>query len=155
MKAVACLAVGRLKTPHWVQAAELYGKLIGRFVRFERMEVKDAPGHLATERRIDLEGAALSTKLGPKDRILGLDTRGRSFSSEAFAAALEQWLEDPVRRPCFVLGGAYGLSDAIRAGSDQLISLGAMTLPHELARVVLFEQIYRALTILRKTGYHH
>lgn len=147
--------MGRLKTPHWVQAAEHYATLIQRFVRFERMEVKDAPGHFAPERRIDLEGRSLSARLTPRDRLLGLDARGRSYTSEAFAEALEQWLEDPVRRPCFVLGGAYGLSETVRNQSDQLISLSAMTLPHELARVVLAEQIYRALSILRKTGYHH
>ena len=155
MKAIACLAVGRLKTPHWVRAAEHYATLIGRFVRFERLEVKDAPGHLALERRIDLEGKSLLGKLGAKDRLLGLDATGARYSSEGFAAALEKWWEDPVRRPCFVLGGAFGLSGELRERCDQLISLSPMTLPHELARVVLFEQIYRALTIQRGTGYHH
>lgn len=155
MKAIACLAVGRLKTPHWVRAAEHYATLIGRFVRFERLEVKDAPGRLNLERRIDMEGKALLAKLGPKDRLLGLDAAGRGYSSEAFAGALETWLEDPVRRPCFVLGGAFGFSGGFRERCDQLISLSSMTLPHELARVVLFEQVYRALTIQRGTGYHH
>ncbi len=155
MKAIACLAVGRLKTPHWVRAAEHYATLLGRFVRFERVEVKDAPGHLPLERRIDMESKALLAKLGPKDRVLGLNADGRGYSSEAFAAALETWWEDPVRRPCFVLGGAFGFSGEFRERCDQLISLSPMTLPHELARVVLFEQVYRALTIQRGTGYHH
>ncbi|WP_031388183.1 23S rRNA (pseudouridine(1915)-N(3))-methyltransferase RlmH [Desulfonatronum thiodismutans] len=155
MKAIACLAVGRLKTPHWVRAAEHYATLIGRFVRFERVEVKDAPGHLSLERRVDMEGKALLAKLGPKDRVLGLDAGGRGYSSEAFAATLGTWWEDPVRRPCFVLGGAFGFSGEIRERCDQLISLSPMTLPHELARVVLLEQVYRALNIQRGTGYHH
>ncbi len=155
MKSIVCLAVGRLKTPHWVLAAEYYATLIGRFARFDRLEVKDAPGHLALELRIDTEGKSLLAKLGVKDRLLGLDATGRSYSSEGFAAALEKWWEDPVRRPCFVLGGAFGLSGEFRERCDQLISLSSMTLPHELARVVLFEQVYRALAIQRGTGYHH
>ena len=155
MKTIACLAVGRLKTPHWVRAAEHYAKLIGRFVRFERIEVKDAPGHLSPERRKEVEGRALLAKLEPKDRVLGLDLRGQTYSSEDFASVLEKWWEDPVRKPCFVLGGAYGLSREVRERCDQLVSLSAMTLPHELARIVLFEQVYRAMTILRGTGYHH
>lgn len=81
--------------------------------------------------------------------------QGSSYSSEEFAAGLEKWLEDPIRRPCFILGGAFGLSDEVRERCDRLISLGPMTLPHELARVVLLEQLYRAMTILKGTGYHH
>ncbi|SDB49815.1 23S rRNA (pseudouridine1915-N3)-methyltransferase [Desulfonatronum thiosulfatophilum] len=155
MKSICCLAVGRLKTPHWVAAAEHYVKLISRFTRLDQSVVKDAPGHLSPEARNEFEGRALLVGLGPKDLLLGLDVRGHAYSSEGFSAAMAQWLEDPVRRPCFVIGGAYGLSPPVLDRSDRLISLGTMTLPHELARVVLFEQIYRAMTILRGTGYHH
>ena len=155
MKTMACLAVGRLKTPHWVRAAEHYAKLISRFARLQRIDIKDAPGHLSPKRRIEAEGRALLNRLDSRDRVLGLDAQGRMYSSEGFASVLEKWWEDPVRKPCFLLGGAYGLSGEIRERCDQLISLGHMTLPHELAQVVLFEQIYRAMTILRGTGYHH
>lgn len=155
MKAIACLAVGRIKTLHWGQATEHYARLIGRFTRFEAIVVKDAPGDLELERRIAVEGRSLLARLDTKDLVLGLDVSGQPFSSEAFATVLEQWLEDPVRKPCFVLGGAFGLSPEIRMRCDRLISLSSMTLPHELARVVLFEQIFRALSILRGTGYHH
>ncbi|WP_459935635.1 23S rRNA (pseudouridine(1915)-N(3))-methyltransferase RlmH [Desulfonatronum parangueonense] len=155
MKSICCLAVGRLKTPHWITAADHYARLINRFTRLDQSVIKDGPGHLSPEARIESEGRALLAGLGPKDLVLGLDVRGHAYSSEGFAAAMALWLEDPVRRPCFVIGGPYGLSPSVLDRSDGLISLGAMTLPHELARVVLFEQIYRAMTILRGTGYHH
>lgn len=155
MKAIACLAVGRMRTPHWVRAAEHYATLIGRFVRLEREDIRDAPGHLALERRVEVESSALRARLGARDRVLGLDAKGRGYTTEAFATALRTWWEDPLRRPCFVVGGAYGFSRGFREHCDHLISLSPMTLPHELARVVLLEQIYRALTIQRGTGYHH
>lgn len=155
MKAILCLAVGKLKTPHWLEAAEHYARLLGRFVKLERETVKDAPGRLSPEQKNEVEGRALLARLGPRDLVLGLDARGDTYSSEELAAALEKWLEDPVRRPCFVLGGAFGLSNGVRGRCDRMISLGPMTLPHELARVVLLEQLYRAMTILKGTGYHH
>jgi len=155
MKSLCCLAVGKLKTGHWKQAAGHYIKLLGRYVRVEEVTVKDAPGHETPQRRNQMEGQALLAKIGPKDLVLGLDEHGAAFSSPAFARAMNDWLEDPRFRPCFVLGGAYGLSAEVHARCDRLISLGPMTLPHELARVVLLEQIYRAMTILRGSGYHH
>lgn len=155
MKPLLCLAVGRLKAPYWIEAAGHYAKLLGRFVRFGQAVVKDAPGHLSPEQKNDVEGRAILAKLGTKDLVLGLDVLGRRYDSEDFAASLGTWLEDPIRQPCFVLGGAFGLSAEVQARCDLLISLGPMTLPHELARVVLYEQLYRAMTILRGTGYHH
>lgn len=124
-------------------------------MRLELIVVKDAHGRLSPEQRNEVEGRALLAKLGPKDQALGLDAQGEAYSSEGFAVALEKWLEDPVRRPCFVLGGAFGLSEDVRDRCDQLISLSPLTLPHELARVVLLEQLYRAMSILRGSGYHH
>lgn len=155
MKPVRCLAVGRLKATHWIRAAEHYAGLISRFVRLELEAVKDGPARLPASQKIKAEGKALLARLGQKDLALGLDERGRTLSSKGFAAALRSWLEDPTRRPCFILGGAYGLSEEVRLRCQGLISLGPMTLPHEMARVVLLEQLYRAMTILRGTSYHH
>lgn len=155
MKSILHLAVGRLKTPCWKQAAGHYAKLLGRFVSLEQIVVKDGAGHLAPHAKSAAEGASLLARLGPRDLVLGMDASGRACDSEEFAALLRTWLEDPVRRPCFVVGGAFGLAPGVIARSDVLLSLGPMTLPHELARVVLLEQLYRALTIIRGTGYHH
>lgn len=155
MKSILCLAVGKVKTPHWLQAAGHYAKLLGRFVDLEQGVVKDGAGHLSPRARNAEEGASLLAKLGSRDLVLGMDARGRCCNSEEFALLLQTWLEDPIRRPCFVLGGAYGLAPEVTSRCDILLSLGPMTLPHELARVVLLEQLYRAMTIIRGTGYHH
>lgn len=84
-----------------------------------------------------------------------LDERGRSFSSIALAEELSNRRDQGKRNFVFFLGGAYGLSEAVRARSDLVLSLSAMTLPHDLARIFILEQIYRSLHIQRKTGYHH
>ena len=87
--------------------------------------------------------------------VISLDRKGRLFTSRQLSSALKVWLETPGRTPCFVIGGAYGLSRDVVSRSDLTLSLGPMTLPHELARVVLLEQLYRADAILRNLPYHH
>jgi 23S rRNA (pseudouridine1915-N3)-methyltransferase len=86
-----------------------------------------------------------------------LDERGDAWSSRELAAKLKAW-EDGARTPCFIVGGAFGLSDEVRErarANGALFSLGRITLPHELARVVLLEQLYRAASINKGLPYHH
>jgi len=83
-----------------------------------------------------------------------LDGRGKEMSSERFAEFIDSQLASGVQQFIFAVGPANGFSDAVRHAANVTISLGKMTLPHELARVVLLEQIYRAFTILRKHPYH-
>jgi len=83
-----------------------------------------------------------------------MDSRGKEYSSEAFARFLGDYQERNPLPLVFAIGGADGFSATARANSPQMISLGKMTLPHELARVVLLEQIYRAFTILKGHPYH-
>jgi 23S rRNA (pseudouridine1915-N3)-methyltransferase len=87
-------------------------------------------------------------------RTVLLDERGKTLSSEQFAATLDRWRDDGVREARFVLGAADGHSDADRAGADLLLAMGAMTWPHLLARAMLMEQLYRATTIVAGHPYH-
>ena len=87
-------------------------------------------------------------------RTVLLDERGKSLSSEQFAAILGRWRDEGVREARFLLGAADGHSDAERAGADLLLAMGAMTWPHLLARAMLMEQLYRATTILAGHPYH-
>ncbi len=107
------------------------------------------------ERRMAEEGRAILAKLGPRDLLVVLDENGRSLASRELASRLGQLLEDPGRRPCFVVGGAFGLPPEVLARADLTLALGPETLPHELARVVLYEQLYRASSILAGAPYHH
>ena len=136
-KPLRLISVGRLKTPFWKDAAAHYLARITRWRRLECTEVRDGDAALPPDRRNSLEGRRILEALAPQDVPLVLDERGLSLTSPQLAALLGQ-LDQEAR------GRAY-----------RLISLSAMTLPHELARVVLLEQLYRAECILRKVPYHH
>jgi 23S rRNA (pseudouridine1915-N3)-methyltransferase len=154
MKRIRILAVGRIKTPHWRMAAEHYTQRLAPAVRVMEELVKDADPALPVETRKERETQGLLKLLKPSDTPLCLDERGKLLDSQAFAALLRA-LYDSGRTPCFLIGGAYGLARSALEIARQSLSLSPMTFPHELARVLLLEQLYRAENILAGTGYHH
>jgi 23S rRNA (pseudouridine1915-N3)-methyltransferase len=155
LKAIRIIAVGKIKKRFWADAAEHYLKPLTRFARVERIVVKDAPAHLPLAERVQKESESIRDKLTAQDRLICLDQRGKPLSSPMLAGLLARWMEDPQKRPCFVIGGAYGLDERLIDLSDPLLGLGPMTLPHELAQVILLEQLYRASAIIQKLPYHH
>ena len=147
--------MGRIRTGYWKDAAGEYAKRIARFRKLAVAEVRDADPSLEPARRSAVEGERLLREIGPQDLLLAMDERGEEFSSEGFARFLDKLDRDAQGTPCFVVGGPYGLADGVRERARRLIRLGAMTLPHELARVVLLEQSYRAECLLHRIPYHH
>jgi len=101
------------------------------------------------------QSECLLRRLRDDDYVLLLDERGRQYRSTEFAQMLGELLAGRQRRIVFVIGGAYGVGEQLRQRANVHLSLGPMTLPHEIARLVLCEQLYRALTILRGEPYHH
>ena len=154
MRRIRLLAVGRIKSPHWRAAADFYKKRLLRSVLLDEQEVKDADPALPIESRKEQECSRLLGLLRPADTVICLDENGKSHSSRAFAELLGLFA-DTGKTPCFIVGGAYGLTEAALSRAQLRLSFGPMTFPHELARVMLFEQLYRAQTILAGTGYHH
>ncbi len=143
---VIVLSVGRLRPPY-ADDVQHYSKLLSRYVRLELVEVRDGgrvPGRLPQGPAGGGAGAFVSE----------LHSSGQAFSSEAFAAFLEQRRRSG-RDLCFVIGGAFGLGADARPHAEHRFSLGPMTLPHQLARVVLLEQLYRGHKILAGEPYHH
>lgn len=100
------------------------------------------------------EGAAILAQVPREAVLVALDAGGRTLSSEAFAQRLGDWRDGGVREVAFAVGGADGLSPEVLARADLTLSLGAMTWPHLLARVLLAEQLYRAQSILQGHPYH-
>ncbi len=154
MRRARIIAVGKLKTPHWQSAAAHYVKRLARSLRIEETAVKDADPALPLAGRKEQEAERLLKALKPQDCPICLDEYGVMPNSRAFAELLGR-LHDAGRVPCFLIGGAYGLGDSVLAAAEHRISLGPMTFPHELARVILYEQLYRAEQIRAGTGYHH
>jgi 23S rRNA (pseudouridine1915-N3)-methyltransferase len=151
---ILVLSVGRPDRNPFGAIAEDYASRIRRFgVGFEARFVPEVEpgGRYADDHVREREARALSEALPKRARVIALDPAGVALSSEAFASRLEGW-SSPLA--VFVVGGPLGLDPAFRAKADATVSLSAMTLPHDLARLVAFEQIYRGLTILRGVPYH-
>ena len=152
---IRLLAVGRLRAPHWKAAAAHYEERLKHWVDLRHDCVPDGDAALPTDQRNAGECSRLRDALSVKDTLICLDERGKAHTSRQFATFLERLCEDANRSPCFVIGGAFGLTDEFKQQARHCISLGPLTLPHELARVVLLEQLYRAESINRKLPYHH
>jgi 23S rRNA (pseudouridine1915-N3)-methyltransferase len=133
------VAAGKLKNKHLRELADDYLARVQRYVACEEIEARDST---ALERAI------------PRDTlVVALEAGGEALGSEAFARRLEKWGSSGKGRVAFVIGGAEGIPPALSRASDVRLSLSTMTLPHRLARLLLFEQLYRAMTILRGEPY--
>ncbi|MCP4870399.1 MAG: 23S rRNA (pseudouridine(1915)-N(3))-methyltransferase RlmH [Proteobacteria bacterium] len=144
------VAVGRVRDRSFAASCDDYTRRIGRYGPFETFVVKEARGE-PRARAQTIEGERLLGKLPRGCRTVVLDEHGRDLTT----MQLSQLLDARHRDLRFVIGGAWGLSDAVKARADDTIRLSSMTLPHELARVVLLEQLYRAWTIIRREPYHN
>jgi len=139
------LCVGKIRPPFGDDVAH-YERLLSRHARLETIELVESDP--------DREGAAILKRI-PKDaHVCALDREGRPASSEDLAAFLEE-RRTSGRDVCFVIGGPFGLAEAVLAGAAERISLGPITLPHQLARVVLLEQLFRAHKIVLGQQYHY
>jgi 23S rRNA (pseudouridine1915-N3)-methyltransferase len=143
---ITVLAIGH-KMPSWIEEGmREYTKRMPPEARVELIELK--PG-----KDKDDEGKKLLDALPSGAALLALDERGKSVTTQGLSVMLSGWMRDG-SSPAFVIGGADGLSDEVRARATKLISLSALTLPHQLVRVVLAEQLYRAWSILARHPYH-
>jgi 23S rRNA (pseudouridine1915-N3)-methyltransferase len=145
--------IGKTKEPAIRALTEEYLKRIGRYTQVDGLEVRDESA------LVQMCGRASSTKTSKtasvgKSTLALLDSRGTQFSSEEFARFLGDYQDRNLLPLVFAVGPADGFTDAARSAAQHTISLGSMTLAHELARVVLLEQVYRAFTILKGHPYH-
>lgn len=151
------VAVGKLHSKEIENLVAGYSRKIPHYMPFELTVIPDVKGGKGTDlrRQKSLEGAQILQVLGPGDRLVLLDERGRELTSRQLADYIRQRCHDVSRTLTLVIGGPYGFSDDVyRAAADKL-SLSRLTLPHELARLLTIEQLYRALTILAGEPYHH
>jgi 23S rRNA (pseudouridine1915-N3)-methyltransferase len=153
------IAVGRLKQGPERELADRYRERfddIGRKLGFRGLEIHEIPESRArdAERRIAEEAAAISTLMPPKSILIALDERGDSIDSHGFARHLAHWRDDQVANTIFIIGGADGLSPELRRMARFRMAFGSATWPHQMVRVMLLEQVYRAATILAGHPYH-
>ena len=148
------VAVGRLKERFWREAADEYLKRLAAYATVRVVEIDDRDSGRDAARALADEGADVLRAIPDGAHVISLEIGGRQLSSEAFAERLGKLALDGRSNVTFVVGGSVGLSADVLVRADERLSLGAMTLPHNLARVVLLEQIYRAFRISRGEPYH-
>lgn len=150
------LWVGETKDSLFSRVEERYLKRVRQYFPIEMTMVPDLKKSNPHQQKAQLvrEARQIEKKLPEKTYLIVLDNEGKEFTSPALASFLENLMNRGVSEVTFLVGGHLGVHEKIRESADQKISLTKMTLPHELARVVLLEQIYRAVTIIKGLPYH-
>ena len=155
---VVVAAVGRLKQGPERELAERYRKRAvqaGRSVGLREIEIVEVKESRAqeTEKRVTEESIAIASLIPEGAVVAILDERAENLNSTEFAGLLQRWQQEG-RTPVFVIGGPDGLAPALRAKADVKLAFGSTTWPHQLVRIMLLEQLYRAVTILSGHPYH-
>jgi len=153
------IAIGRLKQGPERELGERYRERfddIGRRLGFRGLDIHEIPESRAREAaaRIAEEGAAIASLIPDGAAVVALDERGEAIDSASFARHLGRWRDESVGHAVFLIGGADGLSPDLRRKAKLTIAFGKATWPHQMVRVMLLEQIYRAATILSGHPYH-
>ena len=153
------LCVGKMKEKAYRQMADEYLKRLSRYGKYEETEIPDLPepagaGEALEEQLKAKEGEAILAKIRPGDRVIAMTISGKRRSSEELAKHLEEMKVGGVGRTVFVIGGSLGLGKNVLERADEELSMSPMTFPHQLARVMLLEQLYRAEKINAGERYH-
>jgi 23S rRNA (pseudouridine1915-N3)-methyltransferase len=153
------ISIGRLKQGPERELAERYRERfddIGRKLGFRGLEIQEIPESRARDAatRMAEEATAISASIPAKSVLVALDERGDNIDSSAFARHLGRWRDEQVPNTIFMIGGADGLSPDLRRKAKLALAFGSATWPHQMVRVMLLEQIYRAATILAGHPYH-
>lgn len=148
---IKLICVGKLKESFWEEAQKEYIKRLQKFCKFELVEIPEKNQTSTAEETLQKEGKLILEKLEGKSVLF--DVSGEQFSSPQLAEFLENssLFSSTI---CFVIGSSHGVSEEVKRQASARISFGRITLPHNLARIVALEQIYRAFNIISGTSYH-
>lgn len=154
---IKLLAIGKTDSKPLQQLISEYENRLKHYVRFELETIADIKNakNLSEVQQKDKEGELILKKLGPTDILVLLDENGKHFSSIDFSKYLQKKMNSGIKQLVFVIGGPYGFSDTIYKKAHGKISLSKMTLSHQMVRLFVVEQVYRAFTILSNEPYHH
>ena len=151
------LTVGKTDFKWLKEGMDIYLSRLSHYVKFVLTEIPELRNVSALSRdEIKVrEGELILRNVRPDDRLILMDERGKEYRSVEFASMLEAHISRGGGDIVFVIGGAYGFSDAVYRRSDSIISLSKMTFSHQMVRVIFAEQLYRAFTIIKGEPYHH
>ena len=156
---IKIVTVGKLKEKYLKDGIDEYGKRISRFSKLEMIELADEKtpdkaSELENQKILETEGARILSKVGERDFVVVLAIEGKTLSSEELSKQLEQASIKGYSTLTFIIGGSLGLAPVVKNRANLSVSFGRLTLPHQLMRLVLVEQIYRAFTIQQGSPYH-
>ena len=156
---IEIICIGKLKEQYWRDAVQEYAKRLGSYAALKITELKESrlaanPSEADEEAVKVAEGKEILAKIRPGQYVITLEVKGKRLTSEAFSAKLNELALGGASDIAFVIGGSLGLSAEVSARADYKLSFSDMTFPHQMMRVILLEQIYRAFRILRNEPYH-
>ena len=156
---IRVICIGSLKEAYWKDACKEYLTRIKPYANIEMIECPDFPSKdgatVSMEEQVkEKEAERVLKLLKPQDYVISLDLNQKEYESPSFATQMEDWLVKGGSSIAFLIGGSLGLSDSLKKRANASFSFGKMTFPHQLARVMLLEQIYRGFRILHHEPYH-
>lgn len=154
---IALLTVGKTDRDWVRQGLDIYVSRLKHYIPFSIIEIPELKNvsALSREQIKTREGELLLKNIRPTDDVILLDEHGKEFSSTEFAKILQDKISYVGKDIVFIIGGAYGFSDAVHQRSNSKISLSRMTFSHQMVRAIFAEQLYRAFTIIKGEPYHH
>lgn len=154
---IQLLAIGRTDDKQLQQLIDQYVKRLSHYVKFDLEIIPDLKNtkNLSEAQQKEKEGELILKKLSPSDVLILLDENGKQFSSVDFSNYLQKRMNSGIKTLVFVIGGPYGFSENVYTKAQGKVSLSKMTFSHQMVRLFVVEQLYRAFTILRNEPYHH
>ena len=154
---IKLLAIGKTDSSSLGALISEYENRLKHYIKFELDLIPDIKNtkNLSEAQQKDKEGEAILKRISATDVLILLDEKGKQYTSIEFADYLQKKMNSGVKRIVFVIGGPYGFSDAVYSKAQGKISLSKMTFSHQMIRLFIVEQFYRAFTILKNEPYHH
>lgn len=154
---IKLLAIGKTDSKQLQSLIDDYTKRIGYYIKFELEIIPDLKKvkHLSEKLQKQKEGELILSKLQPTDILIVLDENGKQYDSIGFSKYIQKHMNSGIKQLVLVIGGPYGFSEDVYAKAQGKLSLSKMTFSHQMVRLFIVEQLYRAFTILKNEPYHH
>tara|TARA_R110000782_G_scaffold250831_1_gene338227 strand:+ start:47 stop:520 length:474 start_codon:yes stop_codon:yes gene_type:complete len=154
---IKLLAIGKTDSSKLQELIDVYEKRLQHYINFEIEIIPDLKKtkNLSEEQQKNKEGELILKKLSPTDVLILFDEKGKQFTSVEFSQYLQKKMNSGIKQLVFLIGGPYGFSNEVYAKASGKISLSKMTFSHQMVRLFITEQVYRAFTILKNEPYHH
>ena len=154
---IKLIQIGKTGKKFLIEGEEEYAKRLKFYIPIERIEISDIKNskNLTVDQIKQQEGELILQKIQPGEQVYILDEKGKEFSSEEFAQFLQQRFNQGGHALTLIIGGPYGFSEQVYKAAQGKISISRMTFSHQMIRMILLEQVYRGMTILKGEPYHH